>query len=389
MSEHTFLSLPWFQEILPFLTFDPALLSTDTAMAQQSASFAPRLIHHGFVRLTPRKVWGEAVPEASLRLLSEGLAVLHALGLPLGLLSCCSEAQALARQLGQLLRGALPPGEGHACIGDWAFFHVGRGGKGWPPHRDRARVQGALLAPNGTPAYITCWMPLSSATPEASCLYFLPRNKDPGFEVGDGGEDSPDDEAGGSGGGGSGNPLTRAFSTPESFQNIIGLPTARGGLVCFSSRTLHWGGAPLQLEGEWEEEEGGPRPPRQALSIAFAVPSFEAPALQRSGACEAPTFAEAVVLACAQALIYHVQQPLAAEHARAMLGIVRASGRALLESTYFERARKAGEWAAFTTGFSSALGSKGGAAPSGGEVALAFAAMAGKEMGFDVSAYQP
>ena len=377
-------SVAFFQGILPFLTFDGPAPPLPSA-APPPSTWHARLTAHGFVRLTPRQVWGEAVPEAYLRTLSLGVTRLAELGLPLSLLSVSKEAQAVAGALQGLLHQGLGS-PSHACIGDWAFFHVDSAaqGKGWEPHRDRMRHQGALAA-DGSPAYITCWMPLSSATPEASCLYFVPRDKDPGYEQGDAGQGSSGEGSEESGSAAPPpNPLAAAFSSPACWQNIIGLPTARGGLLCFSSRTLHWGGAPLASDPSWEAEEG-PRAPRQALSIAFATPHYELPALARPLACAEPSFEEAVALACGQALLYHSQAPLpSAAVARALLGVVQGLGEGLLEEGYRGRVLAAGSWVAFSTAF----GESGKAgAPSAAEVALAFAGRAAADEGLDVSLY--
>ena len=396
------LSLPFFQSILPFLTFGDALPPACAPTAPPPPTFASRLTTHGFVRLLPAQVWGsEAVPHAHLRALSQGVSCLAELGLPLSLLSVCHEAQALARELQRLLRAGLQASEGcagaaaHECIGDWAFFHVdaARGGKGWPPHRDRARLAGAL-GPSGTPAYITCWMPLSSATPESSCLYFVPRAADPGYaqEGAEEGEGEGENESESPGQAAPralppAHPLAAAFTDPSCWQNIIGLPTARGGLVCFSSRALHWGGAPLASEAEWEAAEG-PRAPRQALSIAFAQPAYERPALARPRACAAPTFEEALALAACQALLYHAQAPLDARAARALWAVAqRATAAGLLDPAYAARVERAGSWVAFSTGFGESCGGAGAGAPTALQAALAFAGRAGVDAGFDASRY--
>ena len=402
------LSEDFMRELMPSLSFgDAGVAETHLPEAQARPSlprpspgdpcaaspvphFRAALIQRGFVRQTARETWGDAVPGALLSALSVGLTSLAERGLPLSLVSMSREAQAVARALKRVVTSGLSIE--HAAIGDWAFFHVdaGRGGKGWPPHRDRARVDGALDS-DGSPNYVTCWLPLSSASPYSSCLYMVPRAHDPGYEAGDMPDPaSHDDSAGGEGGaygGGSGaldrdHPLTRAFASPASWQHIVALPTGRGGLVCFSSRTLHWGSLPLEAL----EDAGEPaRAPRQALSIAFATAAFEHPALARGGACEAPTFTEAAALAAAQALIYHDQAPLSAPHARAFLGVLQGRAGGLLDPGYRARAVKAGDWACFTQGLVSALGPQG--PPSAAAVSLAFAALAAAEAGFATADY--
>src|SRR5579872_2551616 len=47
---------------------------------------------------------------------------------------------------------------------------------GWAPHRDKGYK---ALGPNGEPLSLTLWIPLSDATPLSSCVYVLPKSRDP------------------------------------------------------------------------------------------------------------------------------------------------------------------------------------------------------------------
>ena len=350
-------------KLLPFLSFGE--IPPSPPIQRPPEGWRETIISRGFVRELPLAVWGEFFP-GELSALSAGLTRLAELGLPLGILCCSAEAGAVASSLLRFVREAMQD-ERYASLGDWAFFHVDstkEGSRGWPPHRDRMTVQNALDSA-GAPQYITCWMPLSSATPYTSCLYFLPREHDPGFETGE--------EAGV-------NPVVAAFSSPESFQHICGLPTARGGLVAFSSRTLHWGSAPLKSVVEGRDS----RPPRQALSIAFATPAFEAPALLRR--VGEPSYLERVLLLCGQGLLYHAQAPLKPQVAKVFLEVLQRHGAGLLDEEYKKRAEKAGAWVTFSASFSSQRG-ESSAPPSAEEIALCFAARAGTDGGFDASQY--
>lgn len=382
LDAESMLSESFFRELLPSLTFGGT--SVPATRAIPVPHFRSALIQRGFIRQTASETWGDAVPTEIISALHAGVCALSERKLPLSLISVSREAQTIAAALRDLL--AMSLGGAHICIGDWAFFYVDAesGGKGWAPHRDRMRHTGAIQA-DGTPSYVTCWLPLSSASSYTSCLYVVPRSRDPGYETGD--EDpAVDPEAKDATVADStsslpkSHPLSRAFSTPEAWQSIVALPTGRGGLVCFSSRTLHWGSAPLAVL-----EDEPPRAPRVALSIAFAVPEFEQPALARAGACESPTFTEAAVLAAAQALIYHTQAPLSSEHARACVEVLQGRGGDLLEASFRARALKAGNWACFTQKLTSALGAAG--PPSHEAVSLAFAALAAADAGFGAAMY--
>jgi len=368
LTQEDILSPEFFAKLLPSLSFNDEIPAPPTTKSPPQG-WHETLVTRGFVRELPNEIWEEGTPAEMLGKISAGLTLLSELGLPLGLLICSCEAVAIGAALGKFVRAGMSDNE-FACIGDWAFFHVDcekKGSKGWPPHRDRSGVANALDPVSFAPRYITCWVPLSSATPYTSCLYFLPREHDPGYEAGD--EKGSD-------------PVTSAFATPDSFQNIVGLPTPRGGLLAFSSRTLHWGSAPLQRVVEGREA----RPPRQALSIAFAKREFESPALLRRGAEACPTFRERVLLLCGQSLLYHNQAPLSPQIARVFLEVIKSHGEGVLDAGYRARVEKAGAWVTFSTAFSNQRGERT-SAPSAGEIALVFAARAGVEGGFDSSSY--
>lgn len=368
----------YFQRILPFLTFtdEDASIPSPAALSPPSG-WQDVITQRGVVRSLPREVWGvDGLPLDLLDRLSLGLTTLDELGLPLSFLAASREAQALANTLGGWIRSGFKD-EAYANLGDYAFFHVdsGRdGSRGWPPHRDRNTTANALVGPQGTPAYITCWVPLTSATPYTSCLYFLPRQHDTAYECVETGDAT--DTAGSS------LPPTQvAFPTPESFQHILALPCAKGGLVAFTSRTLHWGSAPLPPLTPEEV-----RPPRQAFSCAFALPTFEKPALARGPqALSHPTFLESIAVVAAQGILYHTQAALSPGAAKAFWAVVNAHG-GLLEEGYRGRVMRAGGWIVFSSSF--AADRQGVTAPpSASEIALVFAARAGAEGGFDAALY--
>jgi ectoine hydroxylase-related dioxygenase (phytanoyl-CoA dioxygenase family) len=59
------------------------------------------------------------------------------------------------------------------------------GDSGFSPHRDRQPDNAAAtFRKDGTAKFTTCWVPLSDATPDNSCLYVIPRRHDPGYTAG-------------------------------------------------------------------------------------------------------------------------------------------------------------------------------------------------------------
>ena len=87
----------------------------------------------------------------------------------------------------------------------------------------------------GQAKYVTLWLALTDATPENSCLYVIPRRYDPGYMDGD--DDDENDDADdnetkdGEGVGAVPDPMRRALTTKESYQNIRALPRLAGPAV--------------------------------------------------------------------------------------------------------------------------------------------------------------
>jgi hypothetical protein len=123
---------------------------------------------------------------------------------------------------------------------------------------------------NGAPKYCSVWVALTDATPENSCLYFVPKSLDKGYYAeGD------------------------ALGVVD-LRHIVAQPLAAGGMLAFSHRVLHRasqplaqllaalpGGGPKDLAGgipvpQAQDKVGFPRS-RMALSFAFADPAFEQP----------------------------------------------------------------------------------------------------------------
>eukprot|EP01052_Picozoa_sp_SAG31_P025861 SAG31_NODE_2297_length_5987_cov_10.665251_2_plen_430_part_00 len=103
------------------------------------------------------------------------------------------------------------------------------------------------------------WVALTAATPDSSCLHFLPASRDPGYYGGDmDTDDAPD-------------PMARFFKDKESYQHVRAAPLEPGACSVHTHRTIHWGNAPRQPQSDGEP----PHPPRLSLSFSFADPDFE------------------------------------------------------------------------------------------------------------------
>lgn len=158
-------------------------------------------------------------------------------------------------------------------------------GIGFSPHRDRQPPDtDASFHSNGAAKYITCWIALTEATPENSCLYVIPKFADPGYMLGD-----DDDVVNGQ------DPMRKALSTKSSYQDIRALPLQSGGAAFFTHRILHWG------------SKGSNRAhvsPRVSLAVAFSDPNFEKPYFVEQHSVR-PPFHLRVALICGQMIVYY------------------------------------------------------------------------------------
>jgi len=118
---------------------------------------------------------------------------------------------------------------------------------------------GTLLA-----KYTTCWLAVSEASPDNSCLNFLPQQYDPGYLAGD----VPDED-----------PMLRAFGAgKETFQHIRSVPLPPGGCAFHTHRIIHWGSA-----AKPRPQSNSSPSPRLAMSCAFSASDFEPPYLTSPG----------------------------------------------------------------------------------------------------------
>jgi hypothetical protein len=181
------------------------------------------------------------------------------------------EAWELAEYITPLLRKAT----GNAPLGDWFSFHVtaARPSGFVGPHRDKPMAAAETFREDGSPMYATVWVALSDATPESSCLYFIPKGDDPGAQ---GGKVTAvvlnvpqrwrvtaltaarlrtparlhactptrllNARAPAAGYFERGDQL-RDVVLPSllSWQNIVAQPAPAGSVLCFSHRVVHWG----------------------------------------------------------------------------------------------------------------------------------------------------
>ena len=243
----------------------------------------------------------DVVEEQLTSNLKDAIISLHARGYPATFVLLYDETWELARLALKTLSVATHPS--NIFNFDILAWHIDprENVAGFSPHRDRQPIDvKSSFHEDQQAKYVTMWMALTDATPENSCLYVIPKQSDPGYTDGDSdsGTDLTDQRD---------DPLWRALSNKESFQNIRALPRQAGQSVIFTHRILHWGsrGNPNSLQHE----------PRVAISFVCSDPTFERPYLNSSHF--PPNFTTRLLLVCAQLLMYYQRLDLPKECIRA------------------------------------------------------------------------
>jgi hypothetical protein len=234
-------------------------------------------------------------PAGTVAALARGVEALEAQGWPATFILAFDEAWALLEQAAALVREATG-NEPNLDVLAWKVDPA-RGQGGFSPHRDRqpADVEGSFRGDRGSARYVTCWMALSDATPENSCLYCVPADADPGYFFGD--REDVD-------------PLTRALGgKKENYQLIRALPCEAGGAVVFTHRLIHWGSRNSGDGG------GAPPPPRLSLAMAASDPGFEPPYFSPD-LLPNPPLRLRVALAAAQMIAYYQRFDVSAPQLR-------------------------------------------------------------------------
>jgi len=160
------------------------------------------------------------------------------------------------------------------------------------PHRDRQPDDSpATFRPDGTAMYATAWVALTDATPENSCLYVIPRPRDPGYFEGD--DDDPCNA--------DADPLRLCLPHKEAYQHITAVPAEKGSAVLFTHRVIHWGS-----RGTPRSAGLGPRtPPRVCVSFGFADDAYEPAYVDRARNLPFPPLCNRAALVSAQMIAYH------------------------------------------------------------------------------------
>jgi hypothetical protein len=149
--------------------------------------------------------------EAEAPALSEAVASLAAAELPPVFLYVFQDAWTLADRLRERISALL--GAPYRVVDDaWAWQIEPGKGRGWPPHRGVP-----TLLDRRTPELVNVWVALTDATPERSCIHFVPLDSDPGYP----------------------HELERGDAPLDAVRAV---PARAGDALYWNANVLHWGG---------------------------------------------------------------------------------------------------------------------------------------------------
>ncbi|CAE7254472.1 unnamed protein product [Symbiodinium sp. CCMP2592] len=289
-TQESIFSASYWRQLCPELhvedkSFQAEVLARDgrsVAAVSDCREVRARILEEGFAALSPAQLsWTAPVGR-----LAQGVLQLEQHGWPATFIALYDEAWAMARDAGAVMREATG---NSLCMDVVGFLVRPSQTKGFSPHRDRQPEDwtpkgvppetSATFKADGMAKYVTLWAALTDATPENSCLHFVPRSSDPGYSAGD-----PDD----------GDPMLRIFQDKAAFQSIRSAPVAAGGCTFHTHRTIHWGS---------KGRRHGATEPRIALSFGFSTEDFEPPYFSPK-ALPFPELRLRAALASAQVLNY-------------------------------------------------------------------------------------
>eukprot|EP00803_Ostreobium_quekettii_P009772 evm.model.scf_316.1 EVM.evm.TU.scf_316.1 scf_316:5447-7886(-) len=270
----------YWRRVCPSLHVDDAALQASAAPLPADpigcANLRQRINLDGYAQISAADLpWSSGVGP-----MADGVAQLQAQGWPPSFVAIFDEAWLMASEISAIIEAAT----GNKINMDVLGWSVLPPQCGFSPHRDRQPERPAeSFREDGTPMYSTCWVALTDACPDNSCLYIIPRGADPGYLEGD----DPD-----------GDPLAACLPTKEAYQDIRALPAEAGSAILFTHRAIHWG----------SRGRAGYTKPRVSLSFGCSDDSFEAAYFSRDD-LPFPNLKLRAALMCGQMIAYHERFP--------------------------------------------------------------------------------
>ncbi|MBI3437712.1 MAG: phytanoyl-CoA dioxygenase family protein [Proteobacteria bacterium] len=259
ISAENLLRVEFWRAFAPLLHVGEISPAPATTPLQSFERLGRRLAHDGY--FSDRDVRLEQLAPT----LGQTIRALVAFGLPTVLVWAYDEPWECFRRLSGVIGHFLGPNY-KALPAFWAWHVDPKNGEaGWRPHRDKKQS----LTPDGSPLSLTCWIPLSEATPLNSCIYVIPAYLDPNYR--------------------------RTDEAEPTYPHLArALPAKPGDFFIWNQVVLHWGG----MTSEFADE------PRMSMALEFQrgdIAPFQQPLLDHS---KLPSFADRVRLIAHQILQY-------------------------------------------------------------------------------------
>eukprot|EP00457_Paulinella_chromatophora_P008565 gb/GEZN01008604.1/.p1 GENE.gb/GEZN01008604.1/~~gb/GEZN01008604.1/.p1 ORF type:complete len:436 (+),score=49.25 gb/GEZN01008604.1/:30-1337(+) len=327
----TMMSSAYWSALVPWLHPDASreTKADFLALAEQSAkrpleklaALNGDMTERGYWKIQPCDL---GLPEGLCYALAMGVIRLVAHGHTPTAILAYEEAWLLGLIAGRFSRGNVT----NLPIGDWFTFYVGEGHgyRPGPPHRDRPTAGPDSFHADGSPKYLSVWISLTSASPEQSCLYCIPKQYDPNYFI-------------------PGDSLEHVMPSPSSWQNIVALPLPAGGILGFSHRLVHWGSNPQPIP-VCRDLSSQPVLPRIALTLAFADPSFEEPYFDPA-LLPFPPLGLRIALVSGQEIQYAHFSKMK-KHEVALHNRIFTSQKTLFRPKYAEKVTTQAQWFLFT-----------------------------------------
>ncbi len=207
------------------------------------------------------------LPNSDIVRMAEAMEKLKQSGWPVAFAFIYDEFWQIYYRLHHLLSAILGPD--YRQVPDvWAWYvDTNKNEKGWEPHRDRRENS---LFPDGMPKGVNIWIPLTDVTPLNGCMYILPADLDPNYDL-------------------------EKDINPVHPQDIRALPAPAGSVLCWNPVVWHWG----------SRSSNKAKSPRISIACDFQLPDadpYDIPLLDPS---LPPNFLQRLGLICKLLLRFH------------------------------------------------------------------------------------
>lgn len=190
-----------------------SVLPDSTNLSRQLISYTDQLQEEGYFQTAP------LIPAAMQREMLECITTVRKYGFPAIFALVYDVFYKAFAYFDAILTRFL--GSGYFLVPNFWVYYIEPSdtGKGFEPHRDAEYAD--TIREDGLPKVLTLWVTVTEATPLNSCMYMVPKNRDPQYH-----QAIHDLETG---------------ATQFALEDIRALPTQAGTLSCWDQYVYHWG----------------------------------------------------------------------------------------------------------------------------------------------------